>query len=118
MPNENPQTPNALAAALGAVTQKVPTLDGETITVQVRLLRASEFERFFELIDKEEELVVHSTDLTAEAVARLATNTILDLVEKIWELNFQTAQRWAERRAQLSSAAASFQQRVTATSPS
>lgn len=118
MPNENPQTPNALAAALGAVTLSVPTLTGETITVQVRLLRVSELERFFELIDKEEELVVHSTDLTAEAVARLAPNTILDLVEKIWELNFPTAQRLAERRARLGRAAASFQKRVTETSPS
>jgi len=118
MANDNPQTPNAMAAALGAVAVSVTTLEGVVIAAQVRLLRVSEFPRFFELIDKEEELVVFATNLAADAVACLSPNAILDIVDKIFELNFPTAQRWAERRARLGGAAKSFEERVTKTSPS
>lgn len=120
MPNETetPSTPNALAAALGSVSLQVTTVVGNPLHVAVRLLRVSEFPQFFELVEKEEELVALATDLKPAEIECLSPNSVLDLIDKIFELNFTTAQRWAERRARLGSAAASFQKRVVETSPS
>lgn len=106
-------TPNALAIALGAVPLEVPDHAGAPVRVTVRLLKVAEFTRFFELLDQEEALVAFACVFAPPATLEcLPPNSVLDLAEKVFDLNFTTAQRWAERRARLSGAAESFRQRV------
>lgn len=79
------------------VAVRVP--GGEPIAVTVRVLKISELPRYFELLEQEEKLAEFLTGKDAAFIASLEPASLLDIVDAGHDLNFQIAQRWAERRA-------------------
>lgn len=75
-----------------------------THEVFVRLLKIKEFPDYFRLADDEEALAAFATGKDADFIAALDVGSVLAICEKVHDLNFQNACRWAERRAKFSEA--------------
>ena len=82
----------------------VETQSGEQADVLVRLLKIREFPEYFARAEDEESLAAFVTGKDEEFIQALTVDSILNIVEKAHDLNFQSACRWANRRANLNEA--------------
>lgn len=96
----------------GGRSVSVKTLSGESATVTVRTLRISELPKYFDLMEADENLAAFLTGKDSDFIATLHPTSVLDVVETGHEINFPTAQRWAERRARNIEALGPIQRRV------
>lgn len=80
------------------VAVKIPGC-ADAVSVSVRTLKINELPRYFDLLETDEELAAFLTGKDSAFIASLEPASVLDIVEAGHDLNFQTAQRWAERRA-------------------
>lgn len=88
----------------GGSPLQVHTHAGEMIEISVRLLKIKEFPDYFRFADDEEALAAFATGKDPEFIAALDVGSVLAICEKVHDLNFQNACRWAERRAKFSEA--------------
>jgi hypothetical protein len=95
-------TTNAILT--GSTPLTVTTESGELAEVSLRLLKIREFPEYFRLAEDEEALAAFVTGQDEVFVQSLTVDSILAIIEKAHDLNFQNACRWANRRANLNEA--------------
>lgn len=95
-------TTNAILT--GSTPLTVTTESGELAGVSLRLLKIREFPEYFRLAEDEEALAAFVTGQDEAFVQSLTVDSILAIIEKAHDLNFQNACRWANRRANLNEA--------------
>jgi hypothetical protein len=95
-------TTNAILT--GSTPLTVTTESGEPAEVSLRLLKIREFPEYFRLAEDEEALAAFVTGQDEAFVQSLTVDSILAIIEKAHDLNFQNACRWANRRANLNEA--------------
>ncbi|EIQ01639.1 hypothetical protein OpiT1DRAFT_00211 [Opitutaceae bacterium TAV1] len=111
-PSETAAAPFELTpsiVAMGGVEHPIPALgERPAATIKIRILAVAEYSALFAVIDDEYALVAlvcvdarTGAPLPATWAASLAPAELMEIVEKIDVLNFQSACRWAERRARI-----------------
>jgi hypothetical protein len=90
---------NAIIA--GGAPLIVTTAEGTEVEVLVRLLKIREYPDYLRLSDREEEMAAFITGRDMEFVDSLTADSVIAICEKAHDLNFQTACRWATRRAHI-----------------
>lgn len=90
--------------ALGGEEITVLHQDGQEETVKVRLFKLAEFPEYLRLLENEEALAEFACEKSAGWGASLDLDSLLDVVDKVQELNFSRARRWGERRAKTNEA--------------
>ena len=95
----DPINPNTVA--FGGEELTVPHFDGTTETVKVRLFRLADIPDYLRRLEDEEALAELACTKEAGWGATLHPDALMDICEKVHDLNFQRARRWGERRAEL-----------------
>lgn len=98
--SEAPQIDPAVLLARG-VEIPVATFDGKQETAKVRILRVSEFQTFLAVNGDYERLAEFVTGNQPGWADSILPTSVMDIVEKAMDLNFDAACRWARRQADL-----------------
>ncbi len=77
---------------------------GGSENATVRLLKINEFPDYLRLIDDEEKLAEFLCDKPEGWAQTLTVDSLLDVCDKGHEVNFKSACRWGQRRAQVNEA--------------
>lgn len=110
-------TPEA-AAVNGGAPLLVTLQDGNQETVSVRVLKISEFPKYFELLAEDDaKLASWAVDKPLDWVESLDDDSLFDLLEEIDRVNFTKAQRWMERQTKKAERLAPITNRLQALNP-
>lgn len=90
--------------ALGGGEMNIRLADGAEETVKVRLFKLAEFPDYLRLLESEEALAEFACQKEPGWAATVDLDSVLDIVEKVHDLNFSRARRWGERRAKINEA--------------